>query len=172
MRRNSRVASLNSQALAKKAETSASSVMAEASSAKGVLDDKVLEGWSDSQIKSFCDKHAIPVPQGSTRNELIALARKHSHKLSVSADSAASVLGAATSSAGNQYAKATEDSKLKAGDTGNMIYSQVMHYYTEAQYAIGLKTNMASEASKSAATASKSISSAYTEASRSAHGEL
>ena len=72
------------------------------------------------------------MPQGSKRNELLAIARKHRAQLtgdnaSYSAKSAASrasasgasAYGAATSSAGNQFAKATDDASLKAEDAFN-----------------------------------------------------
>lgn len=74
------------------------------------------------EIKEWADKNGINVPQGSKRNELIAIARKHRNQLANSAKSAAtqasssgaSAFGAATSSAGNAYAKATDDAQLKA----------------------------------------------------------
>jgi hypothetical protein len=84
------------------------------------------------EIKEWADKNGIKVPQGSKRNELLAIARKHRAQLtgdnvSYSAKSAASkasasgasAFGAATSSAGNQYAKATDDAQLKADDAFN-----------------------------------------------------
>ena len=61
------------------------------------------------------------MPQGSKRNELLALARKHRASLTgdnISA-SAASAYGAATSKAGNQYAKATDDVSLAREDAFN-----------------------------------------------------
>ena len=169
VRRNSRVASLNAQHAAKQA---ASSVSASADAAKETLSDKLLDSWSDSQIKEWCDRNGIKIPQGSTRNELVAIARKNSAKLASATDQAASSIGAATTSAGNQYAKATEDTMAKASHLGNQVYSQVMHYVDEVQVAVGLKTNHVSSASKSAAAASKSVSSAYMQASKSAKGEL
>lgn len=108
VRRNSRIASNNAAA-------AYSSVSASAASASASLSNALYDSWSDSQLKAFLDKNGVPVPQGSKKNELIALARKHSAKLSgdnVSASasslsaSAASAYGAATSSAGNQYAQA------------------------------------------------------------------
>jgi len=30
----------------------------------------LFEQWSDSDLKSWCDYHSIPVPQGSKRNEV------------------------------------------------------------------------------------------------------
>merc|ERR1712032_838907 len=70
VRRNSRLASLNMQS----AYASASS---SAAAAQQSLSDALLDSWSDSQIKEWADKNGIKVPQGSKRNELLALARKH-----------------------------------------------------------------------------------------------
>lgn len=75
-----------------------------------------------TEIKEWADKNGINVPQGSKRNELIAIARKHRSQLANSAKSAASqasstgasAYGAATSSAGNAYARASDDAQLKA----------------------------------------------------------
>ncbi|KAF2084964.1 hypothetical protein K490DRAFT_21626, partial [Saccharata proteae CBS 121410] len=109
VRRNSRLASEQM----KQASASAS---ASAAGAQQSLTDALLDAWSDSQIKEWADKNGIKVPQGSKRDELIALARKHRARLTgdnVSA-SAVSAYGAATSSAGNQYARATDDAALKA----------------------------------------------------------
>jgi len=76
---------------------------------------------SETEIKEWADKNGIRVPQGSKRNELLAIARKHRAQLAGDnvADSAKSAFGAATSSAGNQYAKATDDAQLKAEDAFN-----------------------------------------------------
>ncbi|CZR60843.1 related to brefeldin A resistance protein [Phialocephala subalpina] len=125
VRRNARVASL------KMADMQASASKS-AADATQTLSDKLLDSWSDSQIKEWADKNGIKVPQGSKRNELLAIARKHRAQLtgdnaSYSAKSAASkaiasgasAFGAATSSAGNQYAKATDDAQLKAEDAFN-----------------------------------------------------
>ena len=112
VRRNSR---LSAQSM-KDASASAS---ASANSAKQSLSDALLDSWSDSQIKDWADKNGIKVPQGSKRNELIALAKKHRSQLTGDTvkDSAASVMGAATSKAGNQFAKATDDASLKTQET-------------------------------------------------------
>jgi hypothetical protein len=125
VRRNARVASLRMA----DAQASASKSAADATQ---TLSDKLLDSWTDSQIKEWADKKGIKVPQGSKRNELLAIARKHRAQLtgdnaSYSAKSAASkanasgasAFGAATSSAGNQYAKATDDAQLKAEDAFN-----------------------------------------------------
>jgi hypothetical protein len=85
-----------------------------------------------TEIKEWADKNGIKVPQGSKRNELLAIARKHRASLtgdnvvdsaysgaSKASSSGASAYGAATSSAGNQWAKATDDAQLKAEDLFN-----------------------------------------------------
>ncbi|KAF2200930.1 hypothetical protein GQ43DRAFT_432067 [Delitschia confertaspora ATCC 74209] len=142
VRRNSRLASLNLKASASAASASAASVgsaatnsaasaasvasasagsaaaaaSASAASAVNMLSDKLIDSWSDSQIKEWCDKNGVRVPQGSKRNELIALLRKHRAELtgdnvSASATSAygaaTDAYGAATTRAGNEYAQAT-----------------------------------------------------------------
>lgn len=113
VRRNSRAASLQARAL-----TASASASAEA--AKASLSEELFNAWSDSRLKEFLDENNVRVPQGSKRNELIALARKHRAYLldqAASASAAASeAIGAATTKAGNQYARATDDVKLKAED--------------------------------------------------------
>ncbi|KAJ9629078.1 hypothetical protein H2204_009018 [Knufia peltigerae] len=124
VRRNARLASLKSSAAASSASASFSSGVAAASksaaSAQASLSDALFDAWSDSKLKEFLDSHGVPVPQGSKKNELIALARKHraelENKASSASGSAASAYGAATSSAGNEFAKATDDASLIADE--------------------------------------------------------
>lgn len=139
LRRQSRLASLNAQ-------SAYNQVSSSAAAAQSSLSDALLESWSDSQIKEWADKNNIKVPQGSKRNELIALARKHRARLygdSASA-TAVSAYGAATSKAGNQYAAAT----------GGFAY-----YTNLIKEQFGLATDAAA-ASASAASASVSSASA------------
>ncbi|KAI1197548.1 hypothetical protein F5X97DRAFT_177325 [Nemania serpens] len=114
VRRNSRIAYLKSQA-----QLDAAS--AKANAAYGTLTDKIIEAWGDSQLKEFCDKNGINVPQGTKTNELRALVRKHRAELlgDTVSGSAASAFGAATSKAGNQFAKATNDASLAAQEAFN-----------------------------------------------------
>ncbi|KAI0815542.1 hypothetical protein GGR55DRAFT_351029 [Xylaria sp. FL0064] len=109
VRRNSRLAYLKSQA-------QLDSASAKANAAYGQLTDKIIDAWSDSQLKEFCDKNGITVPQGTKTNQLRALVRKHRAEFlgDTLSGSAASAFGAATSNAGNQYAKATNDASLAA----------------------------------------------------------
>jgi len=152
VRRNSFVASSNFASYTSAAASSAAS-------ATQALSDALLNSWSDSQIKEWADKNGIKVPQGSKRNELLALARKHRAKLTgdnVSA-SAASAYGAATSKAGNQYAEATQS----AGLIPEVVYG----YYDWATSQLGFAASSASASGKSltgaaATSASRSASSA------------
>lgn len=104
-------------------QDSAAAASSSAASAQESLSDALFDAWSDSQLKEFFDSRGIKVPQGSKRNELIALARKHRSSLNGEniSSSAASAYGAATSKAGNQYAKATDDAQLKSEDTFNSV---------------------------------------------------
>jgi hypothetical protein len=105
------------------------SASASAAAASETLSEKLLESWSDSQIKAWADKNGIKVPQGSKRNELLAIARKHRAQLtgdtvsysaksaaSVASESGASAYGAATSKAGNAYAQTTDAASAKAAE--------------------------------------------------------
>ena len=118
VRRNARLASLQARNLAASASKSADA-------AQATLSEALFNAWSDSDLKKFLDEHNVKVPQGSKRNELVALARKHRASLVSQASSVAStasqsatstaseVYGAATTKAGNEYARATDAAQLK-----------------------------------------------------------
>lgn len=114
VRRNSRLAYLKSQ-------SQLSSATASAQSAYSSLTDMLIDSWSESQLKEFCDKNSLPVPQGTKLNELRALVRKHRAEIlgDTAAHTASSAFGAATSKVGNQYAKATNDASLAVQDAFN-----------------------------------------------------
>ncbi|KAJ5439919.1 uncharacterized protein N7458_010917 [Penicillium daleae] len=113
VRRNSRLASLQAKSIAASAKASAEAAQAS-------LSEELFNAWSDSKLKEFLDEHNVKVPQGSKRNELIALARKHRAYLVEQASSASAAaseaFGAATTKAGNEYARAKDDIKLKIED--------------------------------------------------------
>ncbi|EOD49907.1 putative stress-responsive protein ish1 protein [Neofusicoccum parvum UCRNP2] len=159
IRRNSRLASDAMKA----AQESASS---SAATAQQSLTDALLDAWSDSQIKEWLDKNGVKVPQGSKRNELTALARKHRAKLTGdnAKHSVTSAYGAATSRAGNQYAQATDDASLKA----NQAYGAAGYYIDWIKSKLGLAASDAYASANSAASAaSSSASSASSQASKS-----
>jgi len=169
VRRNSRIASNNLSAWS-------ASAAATAQAATHSISDAIFDTWSDSQLKKWADERGVKVPQGSKRNELIALVRRQNALLNQSASSvasnAASAYGAATSSASNQYAQATDDAALKL----EYLQSAFFSYVDWAKSQIGLAASTASasgasasyQASKSASSASKSASSAASSVSKSA----
>lgn len=111
VRRNSRLSAIN-------AKESAASASSSAKAAKESLSDALLDSWSDSKIKEWADSNGIKVPQGSKRNELIALARKHRDTLTGDkiASSASSAYGAATSNVQDQYNTVTGTVQSKGDD--------------------------------------------------------
>lgn len=138
VRRNARLASLNMDSAlssASKSATSATSnLAASASSAQAGLSDSLFDAWSESKLKEFLDEHGIPVPQGSKKNELLALARKNRASLtgnaaSTASNSAASAYGAATSSAGNAYAQGTD----AAASTVDDIFQAAADSWSESR---------------------------------------
>lgn len=163
VRRNSYLASRNAYGLA--ADASAS-----AAAAQQTLGEAIFDSWSDSQIKAWADKNGIKVPQGSNRNELLAVARKNIAKLTGDniPDAAASQFGAATSSAGNEYAKATASAYSAGNNVFDQASSVIMSVVNEVQIMVGLKTNYLSSASKSAA----SLGAKATKSAKSAKNEL
>lgn len=86
----------------------------------------MFDSWSDSGLKEFLDKNSVKIPQGSTRNELLALARRNKayytgDTLSASASSAYnSAYDSASSYGGQKVAQATDTAagyKQEAFDT-------------------------------------------------------
>lgn len=118
VRRNSHLAYLRSREQLASATNSAQAAYA-------TLTDMVIDAWSESQLKEFCDSNGIPVPQNTKLDELRRLVRKHRADFLASVDSAsgsaASAYGAATSKAGNDFAKATDSASLAAQDAFNNI---------------------------------------------------
>lgn len=103
----------------KSASSGASQLSKSASSAQASLSDALFDAWSDSKIKEWLDEQGVPVPQGSKKNELLALARKQRAKVTGNAASTASAsgssaYGAASSKAGNEFAKATDNAQYQA----------------------------------------------------------
>ncbi|ORY57421.1 uncharacterized protein BCR38DRAFT_461168 [Pseudomassariella vexata] len=124
VRRNSRLAYLQTQ-------DQAASASASANAAYATLTDKVIDAWGESQLKEFCDKNAIAVPQGTKINELRALVRKHRADLLGDSYSytASSAFDAATSGVGDQYAKATDSASLLVEEA----FNEAVNTWTESR---------------------------------------
>ena len=77
---------------------------------KESITDTIFDTWSDSELKRWCDKNGIKVPQGSSRNELIALARRNKAYLSDDTINASisAYYNFATNTAVSAYSKATD----------------------------------------------------------------
>lgn len=117
---------------------SASSVGTElsksAASAKSAVNEYLFDTWSDSQLKEFLDENHVPIPQGSKKNEMIALARKYrasatGNAASTVSGSAASAYGAATSNIGSQYAQATDG----AASAANAAFGMAVDSWSESR---------------------------------------
>ncbi|RMZ81769.1 hypothetical protein DV738_g2062, partial [Chaetothyriales sp. CBS 135597] len=123
VRRNAYLAESKLASVSASFSSGASAASKSAASAQASLSDALFDAWSDSKLKEFLDSHGVPVPQGSRKNELVALARKHRAKFEADAASVASsasgAFGAATSKAGNQFAKASHDASAAAEDAFN-----------------------------------------------------
>lgn len=89
-----------------------------AQEAYATLTDKLIDAWSETQLKEFCDKNSIPVPQGTKLNQLRALVRKNRAEImgDTVASTAASAYGAATSNVGENVAWATDAASRAAQD--------------------------------------------------------
>lgn len=99
--------------------------------AKKNVGDTIFDTWSDSQLKEFLDKNGVPVPQNGKKDELLALARENKAKLTgdTFAASVTSYYGAATSSANNWIAQATQ----AAIDTGSKIADTALETWSETR---------------------------------------
>ncbi|KAH6858981.1 hypothetical protein J4E91_009426 [Alternaria rosae] len=170
LRRQSRLASQQSQG-------AYASVSSAAANAQQSLSDALLDSWSDSQIKEWADKNGIKVPQGSKRNELMALARKHRARLygdsasasagSVSA-SGASAYGAATSNVGQQYAAATGGFAYYT----DLVKQQIGLAQASVTSATDAAGSSASSASVRAASSASSLSGAAAKAASSSSSSI
>ncbi|WYZ35234.1 hypothetical protein EsH8_I_001510 [Colletotrichum jinshuiense] len=68
--------------------------------------DWILDSWTDSQLKAFCDKHGIPVPQPRTRDSILQKAR-------ASYETVAQKAGETASYPGNWLYETWSESDLK-----------------------------------------------------------
>ncbi|KAK0281863.1 hypothetical protein LTR35_002950 [Friedmanniomyces endolithicus] len=159
----------NSKTASDYASSQAASMSKSASSAQQSLSNQLLDSWSDTKLKEFLDKNNINVPQGSKRNELVALARKNYAKLSGDnvASSASSFFGAASTSAGNTFNQATADAYGAFRSYYDYFANQVGFASADAKASMSSASSaMSTAASSSASAASKSASSASKQASK------
>lgn len=102
------------------AKGKASDASVAAKHAQQRVSDDMFNAWSETELKNLLDKHGIRVPQGSKRNELIALARRHRHLWGASVERA------------SQQAKQTTASKLGYPHEHHGFLSTISGYYRPA----------------------------------------
>ncbi|CAK7562460.1 MAG: hypothetical protein SEPTF4163_000305 [Sporothrix epigloea] len=95
------------------------------------LSDALLNTWSESQLKNFADKNGISVPQGSRTDEIRALIRRK--RAQIMDDTVAARVGAATSKAGNQYAKATDAAAGAAAAAADAAFAKSADTWSESR---------------------------------------
>jgi hypothetical protein len=113
VRRNSRLASIKAAKLK--------------NSAKETISDTIFDTWSDSKLKEFLDKNNVNVPQGSTKNELLALARRN--KAYLSGDTAYNSISSATSSA----ASVIGNKASHANYYGQVAFDKVIEQWSDTR---------------------------------------
>ncbi|CAK7217284.1 hypothetical protein SCUCBS95973_003095 [Sporothrix curviconia] len=95
------------------------------------LSDTLLSSWSESQLKNFCDKNGISVPQGSRADEIRALIRRQ--RAQVMDDTVAARVGAATSKAGNEFTKATDAASKAASEAAQAAFAKSADTWSESR---------------------------------------
>jgi len=182
VRRNARLGSFRANSLAASASASGSSAASSgyaaasgaAANAASSLNDKVFDAWSDSNIKAWFDKNNIKVPQGSRRNELVALARKNWAKLTGddlnaygssaynSASSIASVYSSVASVSGNSAASVASKSAVSAASVASKSAASAASVASRSGSSVASRgyDSASSAASSAASVASKSGKSA------------
>ncbi|KAF3924952.1 hypothetical protein ABW21_db0209550 [Orbilia brochopaga] len=112
---------------------------------KNTVADKVFNSWSDSELKAWCDKNNIPVPQNGKRDEVVSIARKNVASLtgdtfSASVTSAFKAYGSATGSLGQRVAEATDAATASSYNAADRLADYTASATDAAyDYAIGAR---------------------------------
>lgn len=144
--------------------------------------DTLFGSWQDSDLKAWCDERGIPVPQGSTKESMLASLRKNTKSFTDQAKAAFNEL--TSQSVGDKIFDSWSESQLKEmldsngipvpqGSKTNELRALARKNYkslknsAQEYYAAGASSVSASGAS-AATVASASGASAYAEAKKSA----
>ncbi|KAI5800961.1 hypothetical protein FPQ18DRAFT_252646 [Pyronema domesticum] len=121
VRRNSRLAAIKAQK--------------NKNAAAKTISDTVFDTWSESSLKEFLDKNNVKVPQGSTKNELLALARRNKAYLTGDTvyNSAASAASYATSVAGDKAASAAAQATDAASHYGQIAFDKAIEAWSDTR---------------------------------------
>lgn len=117
VRRNSRLASLK-VAKGKK-------------SAQETVSDSIFNTWSESKLKEFLDKNNVKVPQGSTKNDLLALARRN--KAYYSGDTVSASLSSAGSAASSVVGEKASQATDAASSYANAAFDKVIEQWSDTR---------------------------------------
>ncbi|KAF3911643.1 hypothetical protein AA313_de0201939 [Arthrobotrys entomopaga] len=115
---------------------------------KNTVAQNIMNSWSDSELKSWCDQNNIKVPQNGKRDEMIAIARKNVASLtgdtfSASVTSAFKAYGSATGSLGARVESATDAAAASATHATNVIADYSASATDAAyNYAVGARDNL------------------------------
>ncbi|KAK6543937.1 hypothetical protein TWF694_000655 [Orbilia ellipsospora] len=115
---------------------------------KDTVAQNIFNSWSDSELKSWCDKNNIKVPQNGKRDEVIAVARRNVASLtgdtfSASVTSAFKAYGSATGSLGARVESATDAASASATSFTNVVADYSASATDAAyNYAVGARDNM------------------------------
>lgn len=115
---------------------------------KDTVAQNIFNSWSDSELKSWCDKNGIKVPQNGKRDEIVALARQNVASLtgdtfSASVTSAFKSYGAATGSLGARVTSATGAAAASASSATSVIADYTASATDAAyDYTIGARDNI------------------------------
>ncbi|KAJ6263312.1 hypothetical protein Dda_1875 [Drechslerella dactyloides] len=93
---------------------------------KQTVAQNIFNSWSDSELKNWCDKNGIAVPQNGKRDEVISIARNNAASLtgdtfSASVTSAFKAYGSATGSLGARVSVATDAATASAYSAANRV---------------------------------------------------
>ncbi|EPS40282.1 hypothetical protein H072_5909 [Dactylellina haptotyla CBS 200.50] len=115
---------------------------------KNTVAQNIFNSWSDSELKSWCDKNGIAVPQNGKRDEVVAFARKNVASLtgdtfSASVTSAFKAYGSATGSLGARVESATDAASASATSAANVVADYSASATDAAyNYAVGARDNL------------------------------
>lgn len=82
---------------------------------------QLVDTWSEAKLRLWAKENKVSVPQGIRHEELVALVNRERKKVEKLAASKSSDFHAATTSAGNTFARATEDASLVVEETLNQL---------------------------------------------------
>lgn len=101
-----------------------------AAATKENLAEMLFQGWSESDFRNFFKNHGVTLPQGVSKDDLVALARKNKHLLLEKPTSTAKkAFSATTSNLGKEYTHA----KDKAQTEKDRLFGLAVQKWSDAR---------------------------------------